>query len=214
MQNLRFQNDKNFDQKGFTLLECILAVGVLSSMLASLVALQSSVIYVAQNSREKLKANWAMRQGLSQLNYFLDEKGMGALSESVSFAWGEEGRFKIEIKKKDLNEIKPSHFLISAMKFYNLTNSGGNENLNVDLTLGPISKFIDGAPLGSDSSNVTTSSSSSYFMNVFLSVNWSLGAEQKTLTNGFFLIDNNALSKIQLPQNNSDNKNTENGNIE
>src|SRR4051794_23674801 len=86
-------------EQGFTILECILAVGILAGVLASLVGLQSSILYVAQNSLDKLKAVWVMRQANAQINYVIDAGGLPAIAESSQFAWPADKSFVASITK-------------------------------------------------------------------------------------------------------------------
>ena len=190
--------------RGFTILECILAVGILSSVLASLVGLQTSIIYVAQNSMDKLKAVWAMRQATSQIDYVLDAGGIAAIPEKSAFVWTGDKRFTVVVTRKDLNDIKPSQFLTTALKFYNLANPGGNEHSDVDQMLAPITQLLDNSPLspspGSvENTAITRNANQSNFVDVFVSVNWNGGSDTQTLADGLFLMDNNALSNLQLP---------------
>jgi prepilin-type N-terminal cleavage/methylation domain-containing protein len=186
MRTLKFLRNKN-THDGFTILECILAVGILSVVLASLVGLQSSIIFVAQNSTEKLKAVWSMRQAYSQVEYLLDVGGLTAIPEESKFTWPGDKRFVVAITKKDLKDIKPSQFLVSALKIYNFTNSNGNQNLNVDEVMGSISQLLDNP------------ANTSGFANVFVNIKWLSGVEKRLFTDGLFLIDNSVLSNLKLP---------------
>lgn len=204
INKLLFILKKNTEASGFTILECILAVGVLSTVLASLVGLQSSIIYVAQNSMDKLKAVWSMRQAYSQIDYLLDTAGFNALSETSQFVWPGDNRFTVAITKKDLEKIKPSQFLTTALTFYNLVNPNGNSNLNVDQTLAPIAQILDNIPVSPNSSLIQNTSiapkaNQSHFINLFVTVSWKTGAELNSLSDGLFLIDNNAFANLKLP---------------
>lgn len=210
---------KNSDS-GFTLLECILAVGILATMLASLVGLQSSIIFVAQNSMDKLKAAWSMRQTYAQIDYLLDSGGFAAVPEQATFVWSADKKFTIVVTRKDLNDIKPSQFLITALKFYNLANPGGNENLNVDRMIAPITQFLDNTPVSQTPGSVQNTAISknanqSNFANVLVSVNWDSGSTTSTsssFSDGLFLMDLNALANLKLPNFNNSNDNNNNNN--
>ena len=192
---------KNSNEAGFTLLECILAIGILSSVLASLVALQSSIIYVAQNSMDKLKAVWAMRQAESQLDYIIDAGGLSAIPAKAAFVWSADKRFTVSINKKNLNDIKPSQFLITALKFYNL--SKGDEDTDVQRMLAPVVQLIDTPPATSSSGTENTSIrkgvEDSNFINVFVAVSWLSGSTPLHFDDGLFLMDINSLSGLSLP---------------
>ncbi|MES2614217.1 MAG: type II secretion system protein [Bdellovibrionota bacterium] len=208
MQILNCPKNKNhmcvLKQSGFTILECILAVGILSAMLASLVALQSSIVYVAQDSMQKLRAVWTMRQATAQIDYLLEVGGFPAIAEKSQFTWTGDASFSALITRKDLNKLKPSQFLITALKFYNLANSNGNEHLNVEQSIGPMAQILDNIPVTQspgavENSSISGTANQSHFANVFINVSWMMGSESKSLSDGLFLIDNIAFANLKLP---------------
>jgi hypothetical protein len=209
LQNKKIFCKKNIfsssrDDKGFTILECILAVGILSAVLASLVGLQSSIIYVAQNSMDKLKASWAMKQANAQIDYVLNSAGLSGIPENSTFVWSGDNKFTISIQRKDLNEVKPSQFLITALKFYNMANSSDGDTQDEDKSLAPITQFLDNIPMNIsndiyENKSKTKSVDQSNFVNIFVTVNWTSGSVSSVLTDGLFLLDYNTLSNIKLP---------------
>ena len=214
----KFLGDKKYKkQEGFTILECILAVGILSAVLANLVALQSSIIYVAVNSMDKLKAVWSMKQAMSQVDYLLQAGGFNAVNESSSFAWSGDPKFNVVVSKKDLKDVKPSQFLLTAVKFFQMTDPSGNEHADVKQSLTPINDLIDNAPIVSpdgvyENTALKGNSNQGPFANVFVTVNWTSGTVKNTFTDGLFLIDSISLSKIKLPDLGGGNKSSPNEN--
>ena len=191
-------------EKGFTILECIIAIGILSSVIASLIVLQTSIVYIAQNSMDKLKATWSIKQAEAQLDYLLDSAGFAGVNENSSFEWLTDKNFKVNIQKKDLIEVKPSQFLMTAIKFYNLNDPSGSQHLDVERALAPAVPILDNTPLAStsalfDNKAVRVRINSSPFINIVFVVNWLQGKQNQTFQDGLFLMDNYALASLQIP---------------
>jgi hypothetical protein len=189
---------------GFTILECILAVGILSSLIGSLIVIQSSIVAIAQNSIDTMKSTWALRQAAAQMDYVLDAGGFPSLKMKGNFSWPGDPKFQVTVEKQDLTEVKVSQFLKTAVKFYHLSDPMGSENLDVDRTLAMAYAILDGSPLASSSSlfenkSLQSDVSQTPFVNVILSVRWMQGSQAKVLEDGFFLMDNFALSSIRIP---------------
>lgn len=202
MQTLHFLKNKQ-SQNGFTLLECILAVGVLALAISSIVALQSSIISSTRMAVNKMQASWAIRSAMEQVQYILDVQGQAFIPETASFPWEGDNNFTTTVSRKDLKEIKPSQFLLSALKVSNAADPSANQNLDLDRTMAPIASMMDssvGTPK-SKASNATSAptSAQSYFCNVIVSATWGEGSQKYVSTDGLFLIDDNALSNFKPP---------------
>ena len=65
----------NKRQSGFTLIESLMAISILSIVAVQILNVQSSSIQVAQSSRDNMRATWAMRSAISQMEYALDALG-------------------------------------------------------------------------------------------------------------------------------------------
>ncbi|WP_186645941.1 type IV pilus modification PilV family protein [Fluviispira vulneris] len=185
------------NESGFSLLECILAIGILSIVIGTIVGLQSSIISSTQISGDNMKASWAMRSAISQLQYVLDTGGSNAVPNEAEFPWATDEQFKISLIKKELKEVKPSQFLLSAMGVYNLISPDGNEQSDVSATFSSITPLLD-APAGAQSQ--------SFFNNVTILVNWRDASTQRSITEGFFFIDKDALKGVNLPNLGGDDK--------
>lgn len=200
------------NQKGFTLIECILAVGILSTVLFSIVALQSSIINTTQISSDKIKAIWALKSTLSQLEYILNTDGQAAVPDVVHFPWTGDKQFTITVQRVDLKKIKPSQFLFSALKVANLSPAFSNQHIDVDKTFGPIGAILDNtlengaahqpaAPTAAPAKSKPTSiTSQSNFSNVIVKVQWNDGSTNREISSGLFLIDDSLFSDITIPQ--------------
>lgn len=196
--NLNNSDSKTCSQQGFTLIECILAIAILSVVVASIVGLQSSIISVTQIASDSLRASWAARSAIAQMQYITDTKSQSDIPESIKIPWITNPEFSILVSRAPLKEIKTSQFLISALNIYNLVNPQGNEKLDVEKSLGMISTTLDAG---------TNSSSKGTFSNVTIQVKWQSGITEKEISEGFFLIDKDIFKNISLPNLGTNNNN-------
>jgi prepilin-type N-terminal cleavage/methylation domain-containing protein len=198
MQTLLCQKNKEtktehsqwVQQQGFTLIECILAIGILSVVVASIVGLQSSIISVTQIASDGMRASWAARSTISQMQYLIDTQGQTNIPENTTIPWVTDNQFSINIKRTELKDVKISQFLTSALGVYNLVNPAGNENLDVDKTLGTITTMLDTS---------AGSNPKGFFSNVVIEVKWTSGITPKTISEGFFFMDKDTFANVTLP---------------
>ena len=200
-KNLNLANQKiNHSEKGFTLIECILAVGILSIVVASIVGLQSSIISVTQIATDGMRASWAVRSTIAQMQYLVEMQGQSKLPENTTFPWVTDNQFVITINRTELKDVKISQFLTSAMGVYNIVNPAGNENIDSERMFSSINNVLD---------QNLSSSPKGYFSNFTINVKWNSGLIPKTISEGFFFIDNDTFKGIseKLPKiGNSDDK--------
>lgn len=105
-------------QSGFTLLETLLAIGILSVVIVQVISVQSTNVAVTQIARDNIQATWAMRQAQSQLEYVLDTLGVPGLPKAApEFEWKPmpDDSYVVKMEFKDVN-VKPSEVLITALK--------------------------------------------------------------------------------------------------
>lgn len=177
-------------EQGFTLIECILAIGILSVVVASIVGLQSSIISVTQLATDNMRASWAARSSIAQLQYLLDTQGQANVPESTTIPWITDPAFSINVTRTELKDVKISQFLTSALGVYNLVNPDGNDNLDVDKMLASITTLLDSS---------AGSNSKGFFSNVVVNVKWTSGITPKTISEGFFFIDKETFANVNLP---------------
>lgn len=194
MQTLSCQKNKetktNNNQQGFTLIECILAIGILSIVVASIVGLQSSIISVTQIASDSMRASWAARSAIAQMQYLIDSQGQANVPEKTTIPWITDNQFSINVERTELKDVKISQFLTSALGVYNLVNPSGNENIDVDKMLGAVTTMLDTS---------AGSNPKGFFSNVVINVNWTSGITPKTISEGFFLIDKDTFTNVKLP---------------
>lgn len=196
------------DQKsegGFTLIECILAVAILAMLLGSIVALQSSIISTTQISSDKMRAVWAMRSAMAQVDYLLEISGQDSIPETSTFPWAGDPNFTITVTRKDLKEVKPSQFLISALRVNNLVSPTGDSSLDVEKMLAPVASLLDAGSslaggmqdLSNTSGNPKSVSAQSDYSNVVVKVEWKDASQVRSLSSGIFLIETKNLQQLQ-----------------
>lgn len=177
-------------QAGFTLFECILAIAILSITVASIVGLQSSIISVTQLATDGMKASWAARSAMAQMQYVLETQGQDKLPEETTLPWVTDSQYTITLKRKELKEVKISQFLTSALGIYNLVNPQGNENLDVDRMFGSVTSVLD---------STANTNPKGFFSNFTIEVKWTSGVLNKSIFEGFFFVDKNTFTNIKLP---------------
>lgn len=202
-KEIKIGNNLQDHQQGFTLIECILAVGILSVVVASVVGLQSSIISVAQIASDNMRASWAARSTIAQMQYLIDTQGQDKMPENETIPWVTDNQFSIHVKRTELKDVKISHFLTSALGVYNLVDPAGNENLDVDKMLGAVTSMLDSS---------AGSNSKGFFSNVVIEVTWTSGITPKTISEGFFLIDKDTFANVNLPDLGGNNNNSGNSN--
>ena len=97
--NIHLNTDKN--QQGFSLIECILAIGILSVVIASFVGLQSSIISVTQIASDSMRASWATHSAISQMQYLIETQGQSNVPEESNFPWITDNQYSIKVTRKD-----------------------------------------------------------------------------------------------------------------
>ena len=187
----RRDDNQQVHQQGFTLIECILAIGILSVVVASIVGLQSSIISVTQIASDGMRASWAARSTIAQMQYLIDTQGQSNIPEETTIPWVTDNQFSINVKRTELKEVKISQFLTSALGVYNLVNPSGNENINVDQTYSAITSMLDSS---------AGSIPKGFFSNVVVEVKWTSGITPKTISEGFFLMDKDTFKNVTLPE--------------
>lgn len=180
-------------ERGFSLIECILAVAVLSVVMGSLVVLQSSIAYLSVYSLNETKSVWAFQQALAQADYVLD-RGLFVeyLPKDASFVWptAGTGSYTVHVLKIPKKEIKPSQFLASAFRASVMLGAGGNRHADVDNILAPIANIID--------NQLPETDQDGNFVNVSFDVSWPWDGGVRSLRDDLFFINHKAFAALQL----------------
>ena len=224
---------KNLSHAGFTIIETVLAIAILATFIGSIISLQASVSSVTLNSANRTKANWALRSAFSQAEYLIEVKGQGFFPEKSTFPWSAEKTYQLNVNRIDLDKLKPSDFVKTAFNVYYQSNPQESGANNVDQMMQLITTFLDtaAAPVASQNSssastqqgnkNTTSQNKSSSdarpanvsgFSNLEINVQWKDGSNDKEWSNTLLLMDQNMISKINIPNLSTDDKKAPNGN--
>ncbi|MEN9530518.1 MAG: hypothetical protein RI932_2391 [Pseudomonadota bacterium] len=132
-----FANAKSLRHSpGFTLLESLLAIGILVTVFSQIVGVQASSLSVARNNKANIQATWALRSLASQIEYIVDVRGVKALPTNSSQpppvklnGEGDDGISFAYDNKQAL--ISASKFLLVSMNLgMNLAGGGADEGGN------------------------------------------------------------------------------------
>lgn len=105
---------------GFTLLESLLAIGILVTVFSQIVGVQASSLSVARNNKANIQATWALRSLASQIEYIVDVRGVKALPTESSqppalrLNGDSSDEMTFEYRNKQ-SLIKASKFLMASM---------------------------------------------------------------------------------------------------
>ncbi len=199
MNQISMENKKC--QAGFTLIECLLAIAILSLVLISIISLQSSVVSVTYQSINKIKSTWAMKKTFAQLDYVVDVLGMEGVPESKEWNWSQDESFQISLTSKEPKDLKLSDFLITAYKFYNFTKKQ-DSSIDIEKTLAPFTAILDQQTIAKttvESNTIGTMKNLGPFLNVNLTVNWTTGKEKKHIEDSLLLIRSATFFNLKLP---------------
>ncbi len=99
--------------KGFTILETLIALTILSTVFVSLLSIQSTTLAILQTSKRQIETTWVMKSVQSQVDYVLDVYGADGIptSERVLDPF-KDGRVKVSLSSEDV--AIPASKLISV----------------------------------------------------------------------------------------------------
>jgi prepilin-type N-terminal cleavage/methylation domain-containing protein len=174
----------NASKQGFTLIESILAIGILAVVAVQVLSVQSSSIQVTNTSRNHMYATWALKSVLAQVRYAKDTVGMKALPKDVEVPWSGNSDFKFKIEVKE-NPIEAARLLKAVM------GSGGSEE-------GSDSEKKDGEQEKGMAEMFNQILPKDMYNTVKISVNWMEGDSKKSFDSGLMTIDS-TLVKLPFP---------------
>jgi prepilin-type N-terminal cleavage/methylation domain-containing protein len=114
MQNS--SNPTSNKQSGFSLLECLLALGIMAVLSVQVLSVMANSIAISQKSWDNMRATWAMRSAFSQLEYVMDAIGFENLPKSeINYEWTGEKGFRVRFLVDEAS-IEASSLLVTALK--------------------------------------------------------------------------------------------------
>jgi|GEM_PF-612030 len=179
------------NSSGFTIIESLMAISILAIVAVQILNVQSASITVTQSSRDNMRATWAMRSAISQMEYALDTVGPKGLPKEASFPWALDPQFTISVKVED-TPLEASRLLFTAMKMggaAGAAQSGAEGEESEDKTGGM--KEI-GAMLDSQIPK-------DMYRTANFSVSWKEGEGTRSLDGGMLTIDTSMLNGFGDP---------------
>ena len=174
------------NESGFTLIESILAIGILSVVVVQLLSIQASTMQLTKTARDNIKSTWAMRQAVSQFEYYADVIGVKELKDfETKFAWSGDPDFQIQLRSKEV-PVEASKLLTTGMKMGSAMNQQGSEAKAEDGTESLKAVF------GMLDSQVPKD----LYRSVSIVVSWKDGENTKSLEGGLVLIDDKSLQGL------------------
>lgn len=169
---------------GFTLLESLLAIGILVTVFSQIVGVQASSLAVAKNNKANIQATWALRSLVSQIEYIVDVKGVKALPTESSqppalkLDGDYEESMRLEYKIKD-PQIKASKFLLASVGLGRGLAGGDDSDGNEQMK-----QFGD---------LLDTQLPSDIYRSIELTARWNDGQTSRSTELGMLLIDRSAV---------------------
>ena len=180
---------------GFTLLETLIALGILASIAVQLLSVQSNTISVTQLARDNMRATWALKGLLAQMQYFVEVYGLKALPEEMEIPWEIDPSFKIKLRSKEVS-IEASKVFLTVMKLQkqlSMENPPGDEPGS---PLGGREMDAQMKQLESVFSVLDTTVPKDIYKQIFVEVKWPDGGKTKELSSGLFYIDQKAITSL------------------
>ena len=183
---------------GFTLIEALLAIGILSVVAVQMIAVQGTSLVVAQNTFKNVTATWALKSAESQLEYVLDSLGADGLTPEVSVVPVSAPDFKVTIIKKEA-DLEASKLIGSVMKLGKSFGQGGGaaaESPDADA-----SKEEESQPAGMKEMSAMLDSQipKDLFKTVQILVEWPDGAGKKSIEGGVLYIKPHSIEIPNIP---------------
>ncbi|MBM3381379.1 MAG: hypothetical protein FJY29_02960 [Betaproteobacteria bacterium] len=170
---------------GFTLLESLLAIGILVTVFSQIVGVQASALSVARNNKANIQATWALRSLASQIEYIVDVRGVKALptnsSQPPSLKLNGDDKESISFQYTNKQAlISASKFLQVSMNLgMNVAGGGAEEGGNEQFK--QFGELLD-SQLPKD-----------IYRSIKLSALWKDGESQRSTELGLLLIDRKAV---------------------
>ncbi len=181
---MNYQNN----QSGFSLVETVIAIGILATVVGSMIALQTSVVRILQFSTEKQKATLVLKSTMAQLDFLTEKDGFNAYPEP-----DEPKIWQSKLNSKFTNsiststqEVKLSQLLLSAVQMYYM---GKDENANPELIKIMFTAVGD---------NLDRSVDEEASLIVDISTIWPEGKEKQKISQSLFLINSDAIESTKI----------------
>lgn len=181
---------KRKNSAGFTLLESLLAIGILVTVFAQIVGVQASSHAVAKSAKANIQATWALRALSAQIEYMADVKGVKGLPpdsstpNTIKLNGDDAEPLRFEYKNKQ-TLIKASKFILASMRMGQGLSGASDEG-------GDNEKFKSFGDL------LDSQLPDDIYRSITLSAVWNDGQQQRSMDLGMLLIDRKAV-QIGIP---------------
>ena len=173
-------------QGGFSLLEAILAIGILSIVCIQIINVQSASMEIVAVSRSNQLATWAMRSANAQLQYVLDVYGVEGLRPSTEFKAGPEKDLTVTVETAQTT-IEASRLFMTAMRMTSVLGGAGapeseEERNEQEAQYKEIGDALD--------SQVPKD----IYRTIKVKVTWNLAGVERSMDGGFLVVDDKGLT--------------------
>jgi prepilin-type N-terminal cleavage/methylation domain-containing protein len=178
----------NNNQDGFTLIEAIMAIGILAVVAVQILNVQSSTILVTASARDNMVSTWVLRSIVSQVEYAVDTVGTKAMPKTADFPWSGNNEFKVSIALED-TPIEASRLMSTAMKL-------GKGQLAAEEGGEPSSEEV-GGDLKEIGALLDSQIPKDLYRTVQVKVTWPVGENRRTAETGMLLIDTSQVNLLK-----------------
>lgn len=183
------QSSKRDSVQGFTLLETVMAIGILAIIVTNILGTYASSVAVTQTSIDNMKASWVLRSILAQIEYKVDTRGVkdSFPAGETKFQYGTEPVFNVAVVVKD-PPIEGSRFLQAAVRMQGALQGSGDEEGGGGG--GMAEEFVK-----QFGSQIDAALPREMYRSIQITVSWEQGESTRSLQTGVFLIDDQQLPK-------------------
>lgn len=171
-------------ESGFSLLEALLAIGVLAVVTVQIVSVQSASMEITASAGTNQLATWALRSATAQLQYVLDAYGVDGLPPSANYTYGPEKSMTVEVLSEETS-IEASRLFMAALGMATQL-SGGAQDEDTAAELKAQYEQI-GQTLDSQIPK-------DIYRTIKVNVTWKQGETSRSMDGGFLVVDQNGLS--------------------
>ena len=170
---------------GFSLLEAVLAIGILAVVTIQIINVQTASMEISGTSRQNQQATWALRSATAQLQYVLDAYGVEGLRPKAEFSFGAEKQYSVVVESKETT-IEASRLFSTAVKMAQALGGEAGDNEDENDKMSQQYKEI-GQTLDSQIPK-------DIYRTIKVTVAWKQGEASREIDGGFLVVDEKGLT--------------------
>ena len=178
-------NSSRTSERGFSLLEAVLAIGILAVVTIQIINVQSASMEISGTSRQNQQATWALRSATAQLQYVLDVYGVEGLRPKAEFPFGSEKQYNVLVETKETS-IEASRLFATAVKMAQALGGEGSEASRDDEETAKQFEAV-GQTLDSQIPK-------DIYRTIKVTVSWKQGEATREIDGGFLVVDEKGLT--------------------